>query len=95
MFKILEASAAWSASWARSSSWAIGIHALRARSRAGGSKPVDVSALRVGPATLETLDGAVWSAYPFALTAGPGGDAPFEGRTFAVEPREFAVLGSR
>lgn len=70
----------------------VGIHALRAR---GPVRVVEAGGrfdLRVGPATLETLDGAVWSAYPFALTAGLGGDAQFEGRTFAVEPREFTVL---
>jgi hypothetical protein len=46
--------------------------------------------LRIGPATLHTLDGAPWSAHPFSIEA--GSDVHFEGRKFTATAGAFNVL---
>lgn len=48
--------------------------------------------LRLGPATLEMLNGAAWSNSQFQISDGIAGDARFEGRRFAIAPGEFEIL---
>ena len=48
--------------------------------------------LRLGPATLQSLDGQPWSAKALDMSGGIAGSAEFEGRRFDVEPRGFATL---
>lgn len=48
--------------------------------------------LRLGPATLEMLNGAAWSKSPFQMSDGIVGDAHFEGRRFAINPGGFSIL---
>jgi hypothetical protein len=48
--------------------------------------------LRVGPATLHTLDGDRWSAHPFSIEAGLAGEVELEGRSFSADTRTFNVM---
>gem|GEM_PF-2195589 len=47
--------------------------------------------LRIGPATLHTLDGAPWSAHPCSLEAGLA-EVHFEGRSFVARAGALNVL---
>ncbi len=48
--------------------------------------------LRLGPATLQTLDGRPWSVHPFSIEMGLADHLQLEGRSFSVHAGGFNVM---